>query len=100
MSSNGPEKWKRHGFLLNIFSGKQIFSPHKTKKPVVIICHGLAKYFLLWQPGYPGDLQLQIQPSSPLVFYLKARNQFLVSFWTRGFPPSDYSKFGFIGKYV
>ena len=29
----------------------------------------------------------------------EVRNPLGVSSWTRGFPPSDYSEFGFIGKF-
>ena len=29
----------------------------------------------------------------------EVRNPLGVSSWTRGFPPSDYSEFGFVGKF-
>jgi len=57
----------------------------------------LQNSFLLWQPGYPGDLQSQIKLSWPLSFYLKAKKPFLGSPgpWLS---PSDCSKLALSAK--
>ena len=94
-----PGKRKPHCTHFKTFYTSPFFHPvlgYGNKKPVANIDHGFRKTSSAsatrLSQGFTFVNPLKITFS----YWLKVRNQVSVSFGTRGFPPHDYSWFGFI----